>query len=575
MSNGKRFATLFKGHEERYGRYELAGRKNAKGKEEGQAKTIDSPITEKDYASHVSGKYGIGVIPLQGEPGKDGIVNFAAIDIDVYKEEEQTKKKLTPEEVARATGGTPLIVTRSKSGGIHVWLFSKRGVLARNAVEYLKYQAANLGVAGTEIFPKQTERHSLGDIGNWINLPYFGDTRKAVIPREVDKITTYYEPDLERFLDIAEMSAEVVTDDWLIDNTDPVGSRVSTDDKKEELFLDGPPCLQRLIAGMPHERPKIERDYKEGKITEDVYHKRMNATNPQLDEGARDTTFLNVAIYLRNRMFPTERDAKLEQAEVTELIKALNAVHSKWVAEKGDNGETANAIPRLAKQAASGKYGYHCTHEPLKSFCRASLCSKRDFGITDHRNDNHGIEGLTVVKSSERQYYMTVNGKRIYIPDAKTLNHQGLFATAVLNQTDRMWTVMQDARYRAMMDGLLNNAGEIEPPPDSDEIAIGLNALHEFVHDKKIAKGQNDAAVHNGRVIWSKDELTATFILSQYVSFLRSRSVLWSAQKASRHLIDDYGVIARGNTHIGNKQCTPYEVSIAHLDKLKAGKGES
>lgn len=562
MNNGERFAQLFRGFTARYGRYDITDASKPEEKVAGRARTVDEQISPKNYEEHVAGRVGIGVIPLR----EDNRVNFAAIDIDVYKQEEKKKRNLTHADVALALFETPLIVTRSKSGGIHVWLFSREGVSARLATDYLQSQAYKLGVAGTEVFPKQTERAADNDVGNWINLPYFGDTRKAVIPNKVKGVYEFIDAELDQFLAIAETASESVTDDWLIDNTKiPPSQRGSTE--STEMWFDGPPCLQSLIVGHPERVEVIERKFKRGEITEDQYKKQIAFTKPQLTDGARDHTFLNVGHYLRRRMNEHDQDAALSQEDVRELEKELIKVHTRWTEVSGDPDKERD-LGRLARQAGKGKWGYACTQEPLKSFCNRRLCMKRKFGVGTVQNDETAIAGFTIVKSSERQYFMTVNDKRVHIPDAKTLHNQHMFAQEILNQTDRMWRTMQDPKYRDMMDALLANADEIDPPPDADTFSIGLNALTDFVHDRKIAKGQNDAALHQGRVIWSEDEVTAIFRLDQFMAYLRSRGVTWTPNYTGKMLKNDYGVLTRGNTDIGGRQVRPYEVNIQHLRDL-------
>ena len=60
----------------------------------------------------------------------------------------------------------PLIVCRSKSGGAHVFLFTKENIPASLMQSKLKEMAIILGYEGSEIFPKQTEILS-GTWGHW------------------------------------------------------------------------------------------------------------------------------------------------------------------------------------------------------------------------------------------------------------------------------------------------------------------------------------------------------------------------------------------------------------------------
>jgi hypothetical protein len=68
----------------------------------------------------------------------------------------------------------PLVVCRSKSGGAHLFLFSKEWVPAKTMQTTLNQIAAAMGYGGTEVFPKQVRLFlERGDVGNFLNLPYF------------------------------------------------------------------------------------------------------------------------------------------------------------------------------------------------------------------------------------------------------------------------------------------------------------------------------------------------------------------------------------------------------------------
>ncbi|HEY7824846.1 MAG TPA: hypothetical protein VIG24_18550 [Acidimicrobiia bacterium] len=568
MNNGERFARLFRGFSGRYGRYDLAGKTSAKGKQEGSARTVDEPISLAAYQGHVDGMVGIGVIPLN----EDNRVNFAAIDIDVYDPDAREKKKLTHEDVALALQDSPLIVTRSKSNGVHVWLFSAEGVSASLATDYLQAMAARLGVAGTEVFPKQTERATTEDVGNWINLPYFGGERTAVIPVKDGSVTSYIEPDIAQFLDIAEQAAATVTDDWLVDNTSLPESQRDGHAPAQELWFDGPPCLQALIAGHPERRDKIEKAFSRGEITQDQKDKQLAFTKPQLTEGARDVTFFNAGIYLRRRMNPEDPDSALDEADKKELLRQLEKVHMKWMLDVGDREGIERDLPRIAKQAAKGKWGYACTKEPLKSFCNRRLCFKRKFGIGTALNDaSFEITGFTIVNTEDKQYYLNVGGKRVYVPDVATLLSQQEFGRIVTNATNRVWVNMQDAQYRQMMDKLLQEAEQkgnvIEGPPDADKHSILLNLLDNFIRTKGIARGTNDVGMFSGRVLISDDETEAWFKFDQFVKVVRQTGMQIRENVLANILTNDFGVLTKSTT-VANRSVRPYIVNLKHLEQL-------
>lgn len=580
MSDFERFAALFDGFKQRFGRYDVAGGDKVEGeKVQGKARTVDRPLTIDLYEKHLEGSVGIGVIPLRD----DDTVRFAAIDIDVYKQEDRAKRNLTHEDIAQSLAATPLIVTRSKSNGIHVWLFASKPVRAENAVAYLHSIAAMLGVSGTEVFPKQTARANDQDIGNWINLPYFGrTTRRAVVPVTENGVTSFHDLTLDTFLDAAETASLTVDDDWLITNTFEHGSqRDGSSDAPSDMFLDGPPCLQSLIVGWASKREAIQKKFDTGQITQDQYDKQMKFTYPQLTKGARDHTFLQVGLYLRRRLNgDVEPDAALSQEDRDKLEEQLHDAHRKWgVAVHGTDfiGNEAklgiaNDIQRLAKQAAKGKWGYKCTQEPLKGFCNRRLCTKRKFGIGVSRADVPEISDFTIMTSEDRQYFLTFGETRIHIADVETLMSQTRFRNAITNQADVVWPMMPNPKYEEMIAALIKDAKEqnrlISPPPDSDRKSIVLDLLSDFITSKRIERGQNDASFHNGRVIWDEDEKHAWFKLKEFMSYVRNAGHVWTHTVVSKMLVEDFGVTPRGNTFIGGKQARPYVVEVARLEHL-------
>lgn len=585
MNNGERFARLFKGYTARYGRYDIEGASGPETKVAGKAKTVDREVTLQDYSDHIAGKVGIGIIPLQGDPKTPGFVNFAAIDIDVYKAETQAAKNLTHGDVALTLLETPLIVTKSKSGGIHVWLFSKDGVSAKLATAYLQMQAALLGVAGTEVFPKQNERNSDEDVGNWINLPFFGDARQAVIPHKSGSVVEFRDTPLDQFLDIAEAASADVTDAWLEAHTQTPPSQRGKDfaPAPENLFLDGPPCLEALLRGFPERVAAIQKRFERGEITADQRDKQITFTAPQLSEGSRDHTFLNVGHYLRRRINSHDPEAPIP-GDAVPLLEALKEAHDVWGLGRFGKAEwekprgkdihgISSDLPRIAKQAAKGKWGYSCTKEPLKGFCDRRKCLKRKFGIGTTTSDaTMPITGFTIVNTADKQYYMNLGEHRIHVPDVATLLSQHDFAKIVTNETNRIWPMMQDAKYKEMMDALLKNAVDkgdvIEGPPDSDRNSIVLDALAEFVDKRKIDAGKSDAAFFSGRVIWADNNLTAMFKFDQFMAYLAAKGLRYSSNQIAHMLVNEFDVEARGNTHIANRQARPYVVTLARLNEL-------
>lgn len=160
-----RLLNLFAGLDRAHGSYTVSGPRNGKGKQEGEALTIKKPATLKHWEQHLRGDYGLGVIPIRD----DGTCRFGAIDIDVYDGLDHAAIERKIKEL-----GLPLLLTLTKSGGAHLWLFCSEDVSAELVQERLMEWADLLGFEGPEIFPKQSRLAGKNDWGNWINMPYQG-----------------------------------------------------------------------------------------------------------------------------------------------------------------------------------------------------------------------------------------------------------------------------------------------------------------------------------------------------------------------------------------------------------------
>ncbi len=244
-----RFSELFKGYENGFGTYE-AGESDSSGKVQGRAQTHANGPTPLDYLGHLEGKKGIGIIPLL----KNDKCWFGAIDIDI-KGDIKLKESLPALEERIRDLQLPLVLCQSKSKGAHLYLFGKDAIAARQMQGRMAEFASALGYGGCEVFPKQVMRLKETDYGNWINMPYFGNTRVALHEgRELE---------LEEFLDLAESMR--ITSSALRAFAIPMSN----------LFVDGPPCLQHM------------------------------ATFGGFGEGGRNNALQNVGTYLRKK-FPDD-----------------------------------------------------------------------------------------------------------------------------------------------------------------------------------------------------------------------------------------------------------------------------
>lgn len=148
------------------GRYVITHKKG--GKSVGDVTTEKRLPTEKDFQDHLSGKCGLGLSPIM----QDGFCYWAAIDVDVYPFDIVSFSK--------KFASIPIFPCKTKSGGVHIYLFFKRKKPANKVREFLTELAYLLGFFSFEVFPKQ-ENITEDKQANWINLPYFNITERCCV----------------------------------------------------------------------------------------------------------------------------------------------------------------------------------------------------------------------------------------------------------------------------------------------------------------------------------------------------------------------------------------------------------
>lgn len=168
MSNVADFARLFRGRTDAYGT--------------GKGQWIKRPVREYLYDNHLQGLgEGLGIAPLLD----DGTVWFAAIDLD------EPDFEAAHELQTFLSFGTTWI-ERSRSGNAHVWAFFESPIEAWIPRGIMREATKGIGKPTVEVFPKQ-DKLQPGMVGNYINLPYHGDTR-PMLRRCIDQGHVTFEP---------------------------------------------------------------------------------------------------------------------------------------------------------------------------------------------------------------------------------------------------------------------------------------------------------------------------------------------------------------------------------------------
>lgn len=167
------YEKLFAGNQNRFLAFDPA---SLKAREEDAKmvpayRTVNREVSEKIWKQHLDGISSLGLSPL-----RDGKVKWGAIDVDAYPcfETEDELRDFFRE------WRDPCLVSRSKSGGVHIIAFTKDWVDAEVMRKYLiaKRDAVlpvELLKHADEIFPKQTDGN-----GSQMNLPQFGKDRPVL-----------------------------------------------------------------------------------------------------------------------------------------------------------------------------------------------------------------------------------------------------------------------------------------------------------------------------------------------------------------------------------------------------------
>lgn len=405
---------LFPGYEHAHGRYEVKS-KNERGKSEGRAQTIREPVTRQLWEDHLSGKgAGLGVIPLMA----DNSVQWGCVDIDTYPLDH---KALVASIEAK---GLPLCVCRSKSGGAHLFLFTSEPVPAEAMQDLLHGWAAVLGYGGCEVFPKQIQRYNDQDLGNWLNMPFFGlpRTMRYGFDHNGDELL-----DPAAFSDFAESRRLPAYKFFALTGDHPTGDTKEThvapvsSPYRGHLFEEGPPCLQLLEA------------------------------NGGFPEGTRNDGMYNVAVYLRKR-FPDDWPDRMATYAQTMTDPPLGL----------------SELNALVKSVQRKDYHYRCSKAPIAQHCNRKMCLSRQWGVGQGEGsaDHVDIGSVTKYLGEPVLWFLDVNGQRLMVT-TEELQSQTKFQAKMMEVLNRCITPMPPPRWAKYLDSKIRNCEQIEVPEDA------------------------------------------------------------------------------------------------------------
>lgn len=180
------FLRLWDGYEKRHIELNAQGvTKDAKGKVSAKVATVEGALTPELAAAHLAGEASIGVAPVKA----DSTCSWGVLDVDWYD---------MPEDEVRALAGrlrTRAAAFRTKSRGLHIYVFMSEPIPAREMHDYLVVLRKRLPKKArekTELFPKETQVVVTQDSEpTAVNLPLRGSQRELAWIVDGTKITRF------------------------------------------------------------------------------------------------------------------------------------------------------------------------------------------------------------------------------------------------------------------------------------------------------------------------------------------------------------------------------------------------
>jgi hypothetical protein len=419
-----KFKQIFSGLTIAYGQYQPGDRGENGTKQKGKAFIVRKTVTDDLWTNHLEGKGpALGIIPIT----ENNDCRWGCIDIDEYDLNHVSLIK------SIRVLKLPVIVCRSKSGGAHVFLFTKENIPASLMQSKLKQMALVLGYEGSEIFPKQTEiLVERGDTGNFLNLPYHNQMKglRYAINDKGDGCT------LEEFYKLYDLYAQSKVS---VEN-------IKTEENKiEEAFPGGPPCLNKLAA-------------------------------IGFGEGSRNNALFNIAVYYKQSNPDTWED---------EIIKA----NMKYMEPPLSNGEVQQLLKSVNRK---GYDKYRCKDAPINSVCQAGLCRTKRFGVGFGEEEMPVLGSLTKYTSAPPQWFLNVDKTRIELKSEQLYN-PGMFALACLDQANKIVPVPKPKDWKQhFLKPMMTNLQEVEPLASLNPTNEIVGLLQDWTTNRQSARTMDD-----------------------------------------------------------------------------------
>jgi hypothetical protein len=489
----KRYIKYFDGYREAYGLADFEHEDAKVDLESGKKKPVYrwnfEPLTEEIYTSHLAGKISIGIQPCN----IDKEARLGVIDIDP-KDYADFDKKFFIDKIQEFD--LPLIPVESKSGGLHLWIFIDEFMSAKDIVSFLTNLLPLFKLKpNTEIFPKQTELtkdESTGKIGpgQFINLPYYGEERKAL---NVDG-TSFT---LNNFLQLIE--ANTVSKNDLQQITDGIDKQIYEGVNGD--FIDGPPCMAVL-----------------------------SKLSKEKNFDGKDRFMYNYHVLVKMK-YPDTWEDKVKNAPV----KYFEEIHG--------NAWTDQKLKAKIKSWAKTEKGYTCNQDPLFEHCKKGICVKKKFGVLSGSKGSYpgltNLRKIEIFEEPEYEFDVTkpdgIGKATVHCKSIEHLNDQRKRRNAIAKAAGFLPPLIKGDTEQTVMDELYKTQTTVSPP-------IGTSPkekLHDVLHTKiNGPKATTDAAFKTGSVLI--EEGYAYFKFDKFYDRLKAKDWKYKEEKTGRMMESIY-----------------------------------
>jgi len=436
----EKFKNIFEGLDYAHGCFIKQITSLPEAKTKGKSFVIKKAVTDNLWQKHLDGKEPrLGIFPVTAK----NLCKWACIDIDLYTYDYETLlKKIIDKKL-------PLIMCRSKSGGVHIFLFSINFAPAEQMQYAINKCAAILGVKDIMdcVYPKQTKiLAERGDVGNYLNLPYFNMEDPSCYAYKED----FTKASIQEFFEMYDKKALTNVESFT-NKSPPLPLKIKAQKLKDSNpYLEAPPCLLALIE---EKIKKGERD--DALLNFGIFYKKSHEAF--LDKQGKPHTWENLLIEANRRYF----EPPMTHDEVTKTIKTLQR-----------------------------DYKYTCQKPVIRRVCNPKLCITRKYGIGagEQVSEAKDVLGdITEYTSRPPRFFLDVQPVdleklRVRVEvDFNTLRKKDSFYDAVGNQASVWLPEMKAHIYNELMKEKFDNRSYEKAPEEASEDYEFKELFNEFL----------------------------------------------------------------------------------------------